>query len=84
MSAVFVKPIRTALFAPGTKERIMTKALESGADAVIPDLEDSVPIASKIEARDLVAKAISGAAVASPWTIYLHDFSQGWPRHTDL
>ena len=30
-----MKPVRTALFAPGIKERVMTKALESGADAVI-------------------------------------------------
>jgi citrate lyase subunit beta / citryl-CoA lyase len=37
----------------------MTKALESGADAVIFDLEDSVPIAAKAEARSLVARAIA-------------------------
>ena len=35
----------------------MAKALESGADAVIFDLEDSVPIAAKAEARKLVASA---------------------------
>ena len=40
----------------------MTKALESGADAVILDLEDSVPLASKAEARALVAKSIDAAA----------------------
>jgi len=57
-----VKPVRTALFAPGIKERVMTKALESGADAVILDLEDSVPLASKAEARALVAKTIDAAA----------------------
>ena len=42
-----VKPIRTALFAPGNKERVLAKASESDADAVIFDLEDSVPIAAK-------------------------------------
>ena len=57
-----MKPVRTALFAPGIKERVMTKALESGADAVILDLEDSVPLASKDEARALVAKSIDAAA----------------------
>ena len=56
-----MKPIRAALFAPGTKERVMTKALESDADAVIFDLEDSVPIAAKAEARELVAKTIEQA-----------------------
>ena len=40
----------------------MTKALESGADAIILDLEDSVPLASKAEARALVAKTIDAAA----------------------
>ena len=59
-----MKPLRTALFAPGSKERVMGKALESGADAVIFDLEDSVPVAAKAEARALVAKAIDGAAAA--------------------
>ena len=57
-----MRPIRVALFAPGIKERVMTKALESGADAVLFDLEDSVPVASKAEARALVAQAIDGAA----------------------
>ena len=40
----------------------MAKALEAGAHAVILDLEDSVPLAVKAEARALVAKAIDGAA----------------------
>jgi len=56
-----MQPVRTALFAPGIKERVMSKALESAADAVILDLEDSVPLASKDEARALVAKAIDAA-----------------------
>lgn len=40
----------------------MTKALEAGADALLLDLEDSVPIAAKAEARTLVARAIDSAA----------------------
>jgi citrate lyase subunit beta/citryl-CoA lyase len=59
-----VKPVRIILFAPGSKERVMAKALESGADAVLLDLEDSVPLAAKAEARSLVAKVIDGAAAA--------------------
>ena len=42
----------------------MAKALESGADAVLLDLEDSVAIAAKVEARSLVAKVIDDAAAA--------------------
>ena len=63
-----MKPVRTALFAPGIKEKVMTKALDSGADAVILDLEDSVPVAAKAEARVLVAKAIDGVAAAGART----------------
>ena len=59
-----MKPVRIILFAPGSKERVMTKALESNADAVLLDLEDSVPIAAKAEARSLVAKVIDGVAAA--------------------
>jgi len=57
-----MKPVRTALFAPGAKDRVMAKALESGADAVILDLEDSVAIAAKPEARRLVAAQIDAVA----------------------
>jgi len=57
-----MKPVRTALFAPGIKDRVMGKALAGGADAVILDLEDSVPLATKAEARTLVARTIDGAA----------------------
>lgn len=60
-----MKPIRTALFAPGIRDRVMAKALESGVDAVILDLEDSVPIAAKAEARTLVAKVIDAVAAGN-------------------
>src|SRR5262245_14981972 len=60
-----LKPIRTALFAPGIRDRVMAKALDSGADAVILDLEDSVPLAAKTEARALVANVINGFATGN-------------------
>ncbi len=59
-----MKPIRTALFAPGAKDRVMAKALEAGADGVILDLEDSVAISAKPEARKLVAALIDSVALA--------------------
>ena len=59
-----MRSVQAALFAPGNKKRMLDKALESGADAVIFDLEDSVPIAAKVEARALVARAIAGVAAA--------------------
>ena len=57
-------PIRTALFAPGINPKVMNKAVHSGVDAVIFDLEDSVSIASKAEARVLVRQAIQDLAAA--------------------
>lgn len=49
----------------------MGKALESGADAVILDLEDSVPVAIKAEARAMVAKVIDGAAAGAGPAVFV-------------
>ena len=59
-----MKYIRTALFAPGNNPKVMAKALASGADAVILDLEDSVPLAAKTGAREQVAQAIRDATTS--------------------
>jgi len=66
-----MKPVRVALFAPGINTRVMTKAIGAGVDAVILDLEDSVPIASKAEARPLVATVIDGCVVTPGPAIYV-------------
>ncbi len=50
--------IRTALFAPGINQKVMTKALTASVDAVILDLEDSVPIHMKAQAREMVKQTI--------------------------
>jgi len=59
-------PVRVALFAPGVNDKVMVKAFTAGADAVILDLEDSVPHARKGEARDLVAARIDARAAGGP------------------
>lgn len=46
--------IRSLLFAPGSDERKLERALESEADAVVADLEDSVVAAEKAGARQAV------------------------------
>jgi citrate lyase subunit beta/citryl-CoA lyase len=56
-----MRHIRTALFAPGINAKVMAKALASKVDAVILDLEDSVPLASKGEARKMVRETIEQA-----------------------
>jgi citrate lyase subunit beta/citryl-CoA lyase len=62
-----MKPVRIALFAPGSNERVAAKALEaSGVDAVILDLEDSVALASKAATRGLVAGMIDAANTKPP------------------
>jgi citrate lyase subunit beta / citryl-CoA lyase len=53
---------RSMLFVPGNKLDWMLKAPVYGADALIFDLEDSVPIEDKPEARALVAQALSEVA----------------------
>jgi citrate lyase subunit beta / citryl-CoA lyase len=45
---------RSALFVPANVERFVAKAVDRGADALIIDLEDSVPLAQKDAARTLV------------------------------
>jgi citrate lyase subunit beta / citryl-CoA lyase len=45
---------RSALFVPANVERFVAKAVDRGADALIIDLEDSVPLAQKEAARALV------------------------------
>lgn len=45
---------RTLLFIPGHRESMLAKAAASQADAVVFDLEDSVPLAERENARQLV------------------------------
>ncbi len=53
--------MRSLLFVPGDRPDRMEKALASGADALILDLEDSVVPARKIEARRMVADFLARA-----------------------
>ncbi|MBN9742712.1 CoA ester lyase [Amycolatopsis sp. A1MSW2902] len=53
-----MKPYRSMLFVPGHKASWADKAVASGADAVILDLEDSVPVADKAAARETVRETI--------------------------
>jgi citrate lyase subunit beta/citryl-CoA lyase len=57
---------RSWLFAPGDSAAKMDKAVASGADAVIFDLEDSVAEAGKASARSLVLDALRRHAGAEP------------------
>ena len=52
------RPLRTSMYVPGNKEDWMRKAPQYGSDALIFDLEDSVPVPDKAEARVLVRKML--------------------------
>jgi citrate lyase subunit beta/citryl-CoA lyase len=54
-----MKTLRSILFVPGCKPKWFEKISSSGADGVILDLEDSVPLHLKSEARTLVSDKIS-------------------------
>lgn len=55
---------RSFLFVPATRPERFAKALASGADAVIIDLEDAVAPGEKAQARQLLAQAWPGLATA--------------------
>jgi citrate lyase subunit beta/citryl-CoA lyase len=59
-----MKPIRSILFVPGHRGSWIDKLGSSEADAVILDLEDSVPPAEKMSARRTSAERIAGLAEA--------------------
>ena len=58
---------RSWLFVPADSERKIAKALESGADAIIFDLEDSVAPAQKAAARDILRGLPKRAGGAEWW-----------------
>jgi citrate lyase subunit beta/citryl-CoA lyase len=73
-------PARTYLFVPGTRPERFGKALASGADAVILDLEDAVAADDKPAARTTVANWLQGAAPAdrSRIVVRINDSQSAW------
>ena len=73
---------RSALFVPAHVEKFVAKAHTRGADAIILDLEDSVPLAEKARARAAVAGAAATVAghgldvlvrINRPWRLAVRD-----------
>lgn len=62
--------LRSLLFVPGDSEKKLARAKESGADALILDLEDAVAPGRKTEARTLVAKAVAGERDRA-WSLFV-------------
>ncbi|HWH22025.1 MAG TPA: CoA ester lyase [Allosphingosinicella sp.] len=59
--------LRSLLFVPGDRPDRMEKALRSGADALILDLEDAVAPAAKPAAREAVAGFVAANPSANLW-----------------
>jgi len=66
-----MKLLRSLLFAPGNRPRMLAKAGTVGADAVIIDLEDAVPIAEKVATRPAVREAIDQIATVHSTPVYV-------------
>ena len=70
--------LRSLLFVPGDRPDQMQKALGSGADALILDLEDSVAVACKTHARDAVAAFLHRAPQGMALFVRINPPSAGW------
>lgn len=47
--------LRSLLFVPGNRANMLEKAVGLKPDAVVPDMEDSVPMAEKANAREMIS-----------------------------
>ncbi|MGD9765572.1 MAG: CoA ester lyase [Candidatus Binatia bacterium] len=79
--AAAMKPIRSFLFVPGHRPNMIEKAAAAKADALILDLEDSVPPDLKTEGRAVVRSKLAWLAEHAQRTFvrinrspYLYDF----------
>lgn len=69
--------LRSYLFVPGDSTRKMARAIDSGADALILDLEDSVAPGRKAEARAEVAAFLARPAVPMKRYVRVNALSSG-------
>ena len=60
-----MRPYRSVLYIPASKERALEKARELTADAIIFDLEDAVAPEEKVRARELLAQALASTDYGS-------------------
>ena len=77
-SNISAKPLRTMLYVPANREEWIRKAPKYQADAIILDLEDSVPMDQKEMARDIVSRVIPELAASGVTVIVrVNDLSTG-------
>lgn len=73
----YYKPLRSLLFVPGNREDMMYKSLKTEADALIFDLEDSVPDDYKDKARYEVGKIINSQKEKSIY-VRINEINSPW------
>jgi len=80
MPAELLLPARTYLFVPGTRPERFGKALASGADNVVLDLEDAVGPDDKANARSAIATWMQSAAPTerSRIVVRINDAGSSW------
>ncbi|HET7096616.1 MAG TPA: CoA ester lyase [Casimicrobiaceae bacterium] len=69
--------MRSLLFVPGHDARKLAKGLDCGADALIVDLEDSVPDAEKPRARDICAEFVATNRARVPLFVRINALATG-------
>jgi citrate lyase subunit beta/citryl-CoA lyase len=71
--------MRSLLFVPGDSEKKLAKGLETGADVLLLDLEDSVGADRKPDARAITSAFIRGNRGHAPAALYarVNDFTTG-------
>ncbi|MDM0021825.1 HpcH/HpaI aldolase/citrate lyase family protein [Variovorax saccharolyticus] len=70
--------MRSLLFVPGHDARKLAKGLACGADALIIDLEDSVPDSEKARAREVCAEFIGANRERMPLFVRVNALSTGF------
>lgn len=74
-------PARTWLYVPAHRADRAAKALRAGADAVVLDLEDSVPVDRKDEARDNAVQLLADAPTEGvPIWVRINPLDSPWGR----
>ena len=73
--------LRTLLFVPGNRQRMLERAPRAGADAIVIDLEDAVPRSEKRAARTLVRAAFPKLAASGvPIFVRVNNIHTGLAR----
>ncbi|WP_040789295.1 HpcH/HpaI aldolase/citrate lyase family protein [Neomegalonema perideroedes] len=79
MAQASLRPRRSVLYMPGSRERALEKARSLKADSLILDLEDAVAPSEKIVARELVAGAVkAGGFGGREILVRINGFDTEW------